>query len=64
MKINTARVKELMKNKGLTPADLAKLMGVHRQAVYDMFAGKTGKTFRLINRLSKAFHISEKDLLE
>jgi transcriptional regulator with XRE-family HTH domain len=63
MKLNIIKVKNRMKDMGLTTADVAKLMGVHRQTMYDTLYGKTGKTLRTIARLAKALHMDEKDLV-
>ena len=63
MELNIQKLKTLMNERGLTPRDLAKIMGVHRQTVYETFYGKTGKTLRVINRLAEALHVDEKELM-
>lgn len=64
MKLNINKLKNIMKERGLTPGDVAKIMGVHRQTVYETFYGKTGKTLRVITRLAKALHVDERELIE
>lgn len=63
MEINVEMVKKHMNDKGLTAEDLAKIMGIHRQTVYDLFSGKTGRTFRVVRRLAKALHVKETDII-
>lgn len=63
MKLNIDKVKMRMKERELSIEDLAKLMSVHKQTVHDTLVGKTGKTFRVIQRLSKALKVDEKDLI-
>lgn len=64
MKMNLKKIKSIMKARGMTAGDLARLLGMHRQSVYDLLAGKTGRTFTLAEGLAKALHVREKDLIE
>lgn len=63
MKINTQKVKHLMERRKLDTSELARITGVHRQSIYDMLAGRTGKTFRIVSRLAKALGVTERDII-
>ena len=64
MKLKLTKIKSIMKTRGMTAGDLAKLLGMHRQSVYDLLAGKTGRTFTLVEAIAKALHCNDKDLVE
>lgn len=63
MKLNVEKVKTIMERKRLSAEDLARLMDVHRQVVYETLYGKTGKTLKTITRLAQALGVKETDLL-
>ena len=64
MKINIKKIDKILKDKGWSYSDYARAMKVERQWVYDVMAGKAGKTFETADRFAKALGLTGKDIVE
>lgn len=63
MKLNVEKIQHIMDKQGLNKTALALKMGVKESWVYEILAGRQGKTFETVRKLSKALQVSEKDLV-
>ena len=64
MKLNLKRIRLEMKRQKLSQADLARVLDSYDQWVFDILAGRVGRTFHTVSKLAKALKVREKDLIE
>ena len=63
MKLNLDKIQKLMDWQGLNKTALALKMGVKESWVYEILAGRQGKTFATLEKLADALGANPKDLL-
>ncbi|MFH1627491.1 MAG: helix-turn-helix transcriptional regulator [Pseudomonadota bacterium] len=63
MKINLDKIQKLMDKQGLNKTALALKMGVKESWVYEILAGRQGKTFATLEKIADALGVDPKDLL-
>jgi len=64
MKLNIDKIQKLMDKKGLNKTALALKMGVKESWIYEILAGRQGKTFATLEKLADALEVGPKDLIE
>jgi len=64
MKLNLEKIEQEMKKRGLNKTALALKMGVKESWIYEILAGRQGKTFASVEKLAIALKINPKDLIE
>ena len=64
MKLNLDKIQKLMDNEGLNKTALALKMGVKESWVYEILAGRQGKTFATVQRIADALDVDPRDLIE
>ena len=63
MKINTKKIKDELSRIGICQAELARRMGITRQALHQQLNGGA-RSFATISKLSKALNLPERDLIK
>uniref|UniRef100_A0A6H2A6C1 Putative DNA binding, helix-turn-helix domain containing protein n=1 Tax=viral metagenome TaxID=1070528 RepID=A0A6H2A6C1_9ZZZZ len=63
MKINIEKIRLEMDKQGLNPPALASKMGKKESWIYEILAGRQGKTFVTLEKLAEALGTDPKDLL-
>jgi len=63
MKLNLDKIQKLMNKQGLNKTALALKMGVKESWVYEILAGRQGKTFATLEKIADALGVDPKDLL-
>lgn len=64
MKLNTRKIQKLMDERGLNKTALALKMNVKESWVYEILAGRQGKTFATAEKLAQALNVPETEILE
>jgi len=63
MKLNIEKIQKIMEKQALTKTQLAVRMRVKESWVYEILAGRQGKTFYTVEKLADALGVNPKDLL-
>ena len=64
MKLNTEKIKQILRERILTQSWLADEMGVHRQWVSQILTERTnGMTLKTIDNIANALNVQAKDLI-
>jgi len=64
MKLNLDKIQKLMDKEGLNKTALALKMGVKESWVYEILAGRQGKTFATVQKIADALDVDPKNLIE
>ena len=64
MEINTKKIKQIMKQRGLSTMDMAIKMNVKESWVYAVLAGTAGKTFKTVTSFADALGVPDKDIIK
>lgn len=64
MKINTDKLKQIMKAKSMSTIDIAYKMQTSEAWVYAVLAGTHGRTFRTVEKFAEVLGVEPKELIE